>query len=75
MLFGGAESSKGESVERRAPGDAGVKPVKRKRSSRPVTAIKLRSSVGIHRELRTAGSTACQQRNQSNHVWQQPSSS
>ena len=35
-----------ESVERRAPGDAGVKPVKRKRSSRPVAAVKLRSSVG-----------------------------
>ena len=38
-----------ESVERRAPGDVGVKLVKRKRSIRPVAAVKLRSSVGIHR--------------------------
>ena len=38
-------------MERRAPGDVGVKPVKRKRSSRPVAAVKLRSSVGIHRSL------------------------
>ena len=34
-------------MERKAPGDAGVKPVKRKRSSRTVPADKLGSSVGI----------------------------
>ena len=38
-----------ESVERRAPGNAGVKLVKRNRSGRPVAAVELRSSVGIHR--------------------------
>ena len=36
-----------ESVERKAPGDAGVKPVKRKRSSRTAAADKLGTSAGI----------------------------
>ena len=53
-----------ESVERGAPGDAGVKTVKRERSSRTVTAARARDqtwATSVVRELSTAGSTACQQ--------------
>ena len=54
-----------DSVERKAPGDAGVKLVKRERSSRTVTAYRARNrtwaaSLWI-RELSTTDSTACQQ--------------
>ena len=56
------------SVERRAPGDTGVKLVKRKRSRRPAVAVEAQIKRGYPQVLSKTGSTACQQRNQSNHV-------